>query len=79
MLVLRDENELPVATWWLHEPNQYEQAEKKHLPISRKCLISLAIFGVADGARTTRQKGIENQGLAERSGVLCRQIRDTDS
>ena len=37
------------------------------------------LYGVADGARTTREKDIENQGLTEHSGVLCRQIRDTDS
>jgi hypothetical protein len=39
----------------------------------------LSLVGAADGARTTRQKIVENQGLTERGGDLCRQIRDTHS
>lgn len=48
-------------------------------PLSFEQQAFLISFGVADGARTTRQKVIENQGLTERNGVLCRQIRDTHS
>ena len=61
-----------LRTDWVHVPQRENPA-----------IYSIAGFqyllGVADGARTTRQKGIENQGLTERSGDLCRQIRDTDS
>ena len=35
--------------------------------------------GVADGARTHDLKDVENQGLAERRGKMCCDLRDTHS